>query len=191
MRYIVQSAFSSQQDLRHEARAAFAECQRDPVAAHLLRQGRSLKIKRQGFDIIISMCADESCPHVHIEEIDFGTLHMTLPRYTHWDSHHGVVEAPMWLSVAMKNIDPKNRKDLDPVWSMFSSQVSIGQLAQCLPETAAAIAARIFYANAVGSKGSYAQQLLAASLISSEGDPSEWVVDLRGYMLSSIAAQGH
>ena len=94
----------------------------------------------------------------------------------------------MWLSVAMDNIDPK---DLDPVWSMFSSQVSIGQLAQCLSDTAAAIAARIFYANAVGSKGSYAQQLLAASLISSEGDPSEWVVDLRGYMLSSIAAQGH
>lgn len=191
MRYIVQSTFSSQQDLRYEARSAFAECRSNPVAAHLLEHGRSLKSKRHGFDISIFMCADESCPHVHVEEIDYRILHLTLPRHKHWDTHHGVVKAPMWLSFAMENIDPKNRKVLDPVWSMFSSQVSIGQLAQCLSESEAAIAARIFYANALGNKGSYAQQLLDASLISSEGDPSEWIVDLRGYMLSAIAAQGH
>ena len=191
MRYIVQSTYSTQQDLRYEAKAAFAECRRDPVAAHLLEHGRSLKYKRRGFDISITLCADESCPHVHIEDVDFSQLKLTLPRYKHWDSHNGVAATPTWLSVALENIDPKNRKDLAPVWSMFNSQVSIGQLAQCLSDTAAAIAARIFYANALGSKGSYAQQLLAASLISSEGDPSEWVVDLRGYMLSSIAAQGH
>lgn len=188
MRYIVQSTYSSQQDLRYEARAAFAECRRDPVAAHLLEHGRSLKCKRRVFDISIFMCADESCPHVHVEEIDFHTLHLTLPRYKHWDSHHGVATVPTWLSVALENIDPKNRKELDPVWSMFNSQVSIGQLAQCLSESEAAIAARIFYANALGNKGSYAQQLLDASLISSEGDPSDWVVDLRGYMLSVIAS---
>ncbi len=185
MRYLVQPTMFSQSDLRNKARAVFAECRRDPVAAHLLEHGTTLECKRQGFDIDISMCADESCPHVHVEEIDFRTLHLTLPRYKHWDSHHGVVEAPMWLSVAMENIDPK---DLDPVWSMFSSQVSIGQLAQCLSDSEAAIATRIFYANALGSSGSYAQQLLAASLISSEGSPSEWVVDLRGYMLSAIAS---
>ena len=188
MRYIVQSTMFSHSDLRNAARAIFAEFRRDPVVAHLLEHGTTLECKRQGLNFIVSMCEDESCPHVHIEYVDFCQMKLTLPRYKHWDSHHGVVEAPMWLSVAMENIDPK---DLDPVWSMFSSQVSIGQLAQCLSDTAAAIAARIFYANAVGSKGSYAQQLLAASLISSEGDPSEWVVDLRGYMLSSIAAQGH
>ena len=188
MRYIVQSTYSAQQDLRYEARSAFAECRRDPVAAHLLEHGRSLKCKRHGFDISIFMCADESCPHVHVEEIDVHILHLTLPRHKHWDSHHGVVEAPMWLSVAMRNIDLKNRKDLTPVWSMFSSQVSIGQLAQFLSESEAAIAARFFYVNALGSKGSYAQQLLDASLISSEGEPSDWVVDLRGYMLSVITS---
>ena len=188
MRYIFQSTYSSHSDLRNKARAIFAELRRDPVAAHLLKHGTTLECKRHGTDISITMCADESCPHVHIEDVYFSQMKLTLPRYKHWDSHHGVVEAPMWLSVAMDNIDPK---DLDPVWSMFSSQVSIGQLAQCLSESEAAIAARIFYANALGNKGSYAQQLLDASLISSEGDPSEWVVDLRGYMLSSIAAQGH
>ena len=122
---------------------------------------------------------------MHIEEIDFKTLHLTLPRYNHWGQHHGVIEAPMWLSVAMENIDPK---DLDPVWSMFSSKVSIGQLAQCLSDSEAAIATRIFYACALGSSGSYAQQLLAASLLSSGDSLSEWVVDLRGYMLSLIAS---
>ena len=185
MRYIVQSTYSSHSDLRNKARAIFAELRRDPVAAHLLEHGTTLECKRHGTDISITMCADESCPHVHIEDVSFSQMKLTLPRYKHWDSHHGVVEAPMWLSVAMENIDPK---DLDPVWDMFSSQVSIGQLAQCLSDTAAAIATRIFYANALGNKGSYAQQLLAASLISSEGDPSDWVVDLRGYMLSVIAS---
>ena len=185
MRYIVQSTMFSHSDLRNAARAIFAEFRRDPVVAHLLEHGTTLECKRQGLDFIVSMCADESCPHVHIEDVYFSQMKLTLPRYKHWDSHHGVVEAPMWLSVAMENIDPK---DLDPVWDMFSSQVSIGQLAQCLSDTAAAIAARIFYANALGNKGSYAQQLLAASLISSEGDPSDWVVDLRGYMLSVIAS---
>ena len=188
MRYIVEPTIFLESDLRNKAKAIFAECRHDPVAAHLLEHGKTLKIERRGMNVSISMCSDESCPHVHIEDVYFSQMKLTLPRYKHWDSHHGVVEAPMWLSVAMENIDPK---DLDPVWDMFSSQVSIGQLAQCLSDTAAAIAARIFYANALGNKGSYAQQLLAASLISSEGDPSEWVVDLRGYMLSSIAAQGH
>ena len=191
MRYIVEPTIFLESDLRNKAKAIFAECRHDPVAAHLLEHGKTLKIERRGMNVSISMCSDESCPHVHIEDVDLSKMKITLPRYKHWDSHHGVVEAPMWLSIALENIDPKNRKDLDPVWSMFSSQVSVGQLAQCLSDTAAAIAARIFYANAVGSKGSYAQQLLAASLISSKGDPSEWVVDLRGYMLSSIAAQGH
>jgi hypothetical protein len=188
MRHLVQSTFSSQSDLRNKAKAIFAECRRDPVNAHLLQRGTTLTCKRDGFDIKISMCKDETCQHVHIEEVDFKTLHLILPRYNHWASHHGVVEAPMWLSVALENIDLKNRRDLDPVWSMFSSQVSVGQLAQCLSDSEAAIATRIFYADALGSSGSYAQQLLAASLLSSEGSLSEWVVDLRGYMLSLIAS---
>lgn len=185
MRHLVQSKFFSPSDLRNKAKAVFAECRRDPVAAHLLERGTTLICKRDGFDIKISMCKDEACQHVHIEEVDFKTLHLILPRYNHWASHHGVVEAPMWLSVAMENIDPK---DLDPVWSMVFSKVTISQLAQCLSDSEAAIATRIFYADALGSSGSYAQQLLAASLLSSEGSLSEWVVDLRGYMLSLIAS---
>lgn len=87
-----------------------------------------------------------------------------------------LLKAPLWLAIAMENVDPK---DLDPVWSMVSSKVSISQLAQCLSDSEAAIATRIFYARALGNEGSYTQQLLAASLISSEGCPAEWVVDLR------------
>lgn len=191
MRYFVKSKIFSESYLRNIAKAIFAECRHDPITAYSLEKGGDLHYERFGFDISISMWADESCQHVQIEEVEQWNLNLILPHYKHWASHHGVVEAPEWLCVAAANIDPKNYGNIEPLWPIYFNKVTLEELAQCLWENVEAIATRISNAKALGRCGSYAQQLLAASLISSEGDPSEWVVDLRGYMLSSIAAEGH
>lgn len=190
MRYLVHSNIFSESYLRNLAKSVFAGIRQDPIAPYCLERGESLQYVWFGFDITTSIWADKSNPNVQIEQVDFQTLNLILPRYKHWDSHHGVVEAPKWLAAAAANISPANNECFNPLWPIYFSQVTLGQLAQCSWDSEESIAERISNAVALGSSGSHAQQLLAASLISSDGDPSEWMVDLRGYMLSSIASSG-
>lgn len=191
MRYLVRSHIYSESYLRHVAKSVFADIRQDPISAHLLECGQSVIHQNVEFDINITTWDDKSDPDVQVEEVGLYTLDLILPSYEHWASHHGVVEPPKWLSIAFENKATENRDGLNSLWHVYAGEVELGLLAQCLWENVEAIATRISNAKALGRCGSYAQQLLAASLISSEGSPSRWVVDLRGYMLSSIAAEGH
>lgn len=189
MRYLVCSDIYSESYLRHVAKSVFADIRQDPVSAYLLERGQSVIRQDFAFDIHITTWNDKSDPDVQVDEVDLYTLDLILPSYEHWASHHGVVEPPKWLSVVFENKSTERRDDLNRLWPIYASEVTLQQLALCLWESEEAIATRISDAKALGLGGSYAQQLLVASLISSKGSPSEWVVDMRGFMLSMIAAE--
>ena len=188
MRYLVHSNIFSESYLWNLAKSLFAGIRQDPIAPYCLERGESLQYEWFGFDITASIWADQSNPNVQIEQVDFHTLNLILPCYEHWDSYRGVVKAPKWLAAAAANISPESLECFNPLWPIYASEVTLSQLAQCSWGSEESIAKRISNAVALGSSGSHAQQLLAASLISSEGSPSEWTVDMRGYMLSSIVS---
>lgn len=70
MRYIVEPALFSESGSANKVSKPSLPSRHDPVAAHLLEHGKTLKIKRCGMNVSISMCSDESCLHVHIEDVE-------------------------------------------------------------------------------------------------------------------------
>jgi hypothetical protein len=81
MRYLVQSKIFSESYLRNLAKSLFAGIRQDPIAPYCLEHGGNLQYVWFGFDVTTSTWADKSNPNVQIEQVDFHTLNLILPRY--------------------------------------------------------------------------------------------------------------
>ena len=185
MRYYTNGNRYSAGFLRNVGRTAYANMRQNPVATAGMERGNSVSTYVDAdIDVRVRISQKSEGPDVSVVERSIDLVEVILPKTEHWAEQYGVVAAPTWLEFATKtDLMDHSFGGLERI---FFSDFTLKEIALLQGCDIRDIVEKIQSAEA--DLTDFANQLLAASVRKPDVDPAQWVVDIRGFVLSMVIA---
>jgi hypothetical protein len=128
----------------------------------------------------LNMDADDEC--VYIQEDEWLSLSITLPQMHHWETKFETEGVPKWVRMAYS--DMHEWSEVFPLLRFWDASVRLDELAIFLKRPASEIVREIQTADA--NRFDIGQQILALSVNMNSTDPTDWWIDVRGFLLGTL-----
>ena len=183
MEYFVYAKKHDADQLLEIAKSTFAEFRSNPFWLTVFQKAAYAEVgSADGSVIYCQLNSDATDDSVHIHEYERLSLSLTLPQMHHWGTIFDGVEVPKWVRMAYSDLH--EWPEVIPLLRFWDGSIRLDELAIFLKRPASEIVRDIQTADA--NRFDIGQQLLALSVSMNSTDPTDWWIDVRGFLLGTL-----
>lgn len=183
MEYVVYANERESDQLLEIAKSRFAAFRSSPFWFLVFQnEGYAELGSADGAAIFCKLNLDASDECVYIQEDEWLSLSITLPQMHHWETKFDAADVPKWVRMAYSGLYESS--EVFSLLRFWDAAIRLDELAGFLKRPVSEITREIQAADA--NRFDIGQQILALSVDMTSTDPSDWWIDVRGFLLGTL-----